>query len=193
MTIEIDHVSMTLDGTPMIRDLCYDISSDSSYVIAGATADARTTLIRIILGLTQPDAGRIRLLGDYKYSHVNAGVVFREDRLCEDYPADINVAMVNKRLSPNVAREELARLLPTDALDRPVRDLTPAQRRLVCIVRACIIPSDVILMDEPFAGLSADDRTAAIRYINAIKATTPFVVASSDRTGLEFCKEIAIG
>lgn len=193
MTIEIDHVSLTLDGKPVMQDLCYDISSDSSYIITGSTQDAGTALIRIILGLARPDAGRIRLLGDYKYSHVNAGVVFREDRLCEDYPAEINVAMVNKRLSPNVAREELAKLLPTAALDLPVRDLTPAQRRLSCIIRACIIPSDVILMDEPFVGLAPSDRKAAIDYIKAVKATTPFVVSSQDRTGLDFCKEIALG
>lgn len=193
MTIEMDHISMTLGGVPVTQDLCYDISSDSSYVITGATADGRTALIRVILGLNQPDSGRIRLLGDYKYSHVNAGVVFREDRLCEDYPAEINVAMVNSKLSPNVAREELAKLLPTDALDRPVRDLTPAQRRLVCIIRACIIPSDVILMDEPFAGLDAADRSKAINYIRSIQATTPWVLASEDRTGLGFCKEIALG
>lgn len=193
MTIEIDHVSLTLNGVPVMQDLCYDISSDSSYLITGSTPDSGTALIRILLGLSQPDAGRIRLLGDYKYSHVNAGVVFREDRLCEDYPADINVAMVNSKLSPNVAREELAKLLPADALDRPVRDLTPPQRRLVCIIRACIIPSDVILMDEPFAGLDARDRKAAIDYILSVKATTPFVVASQDRTGLDFCKEITLG
>lgn len=193
MTIEIDHVSMTVDGAPAIRDLCYDISSEGSYLITGGTADTRTALIRIILGLTQPDSGRIRLLGDYKYSHVNAGVVFREDRLCEEYPADINVSMVNRRLSPNVAGEELAKLLPAEALHPPVKDLTPAWRRLVCIIRACIIPSDIILMDEPFAGLDAHDRKAAIDYIKAVKATTPFVVASKDRAGLEFCKEIALG
>lgn len=192
MTIEIDHVSKSYDGKPVLQDLSFEISSENSYVITGHSGIGKTTLIRIILGLTQPDAGRVRLLGDYKYSHVNAGVVFQEDRLCEDYSAVENVAMVNKKLSPRIAREELERLLPADELDKPVRELSGGQRRRVCIVRACIIPSDVIIMDEPFAGLDVDTRRAAIDYIKSVKATTPFVVTAHDLTGLDFCKEIAL-
>lgn len=192
MTIEIDHISKSYDGRAVLQDLTFEISSEHSYVITGPSGIGKTTLIRIILGLTEPDAGRVRLLGDYKYPHVNAGVVFQEDRLCEDFTAVENVAMVNHRLGANVAREELERLLPADQLDKPVRELSGGQRRRVCIIRACIIPSDLIIMDEPFAGLDAATRRAAIAYIQAVKGTTPFVVTAHDLTDLKFCNEIVL-
>ncbi len=193
MTIMVDHVSKAFDGRNVLNDINCEISSKSSYVITGPSGIGKTTLLRIILGLTKPDSGSIRLLGDYKYSHVNAGVVFQEDRLCEDFSAVENVAMVNKKLSARIAREELEKLLPSEVLDKPVRELSGGQRRRVCIVRACIIPSDVIIMDEPFTGLDADNRKKCIEYIKNVKATTPFVVTSHELSGLEFCKRIELG
>ena len=157
MTIEAEHLFKSYDGKNVLNDFSLDISSDSSYVITGESGAGKTTFLRILLGLEKPDQGRVRLLGDYKYSRVNAGVVFQEDRLCEAFSAVDNVAMVSKKLSPRIAREELEKLLPADQLDKPVCELSGGMRRRVCIIRACIVPSDVIIMDEPFTGLDEEN------------------------------------
>ena len=192
MTIEVDRISKSYDGKPVLTDFSLDISQGSSYLITGASGAGKTTLLRIILGLEQPDSGRVRLLGDYKYSRVNAGVVFQEDRLCPDFSAVQNVAMVSRRCSERIAREELEHLLPADELDKPVRELSGGMRRRVCIVRACIIPSDVLIMDEPFAGLDADNRKKCIDYIRANQGSEPLVITAHSAEGLAFCKTIPV-
>lgn len=192
MTIEAEHIYKSYDGRPVLEDFSLDISSDSSYVITGESGAGKTTFLRILLGLEKPDQGRIRLLGDYKYSRVNAGVVFQEDRLCEEFSAAENVAMVSKKLSERIARQELEKLLPADQLDKPVRELSGGMRRRVCIVRACIVPSDVLVMDEPFAGLDAENRSKCIEYIRDVQGTTPLVLTAHSLDGLGFCKAIPI-
>lgn len=192
MTIEVEKISKAYNGKLVLRDFSMEISSDTSYLLTGESGAGKTTLLRIILGLEQPDQGRIRLLGDYKYSRVNAGVVFQEDRLCEDFSAVENVAMISRRLSTRVAREELQKLLPEDALDKPVRELSGGMRRRVCIVRACSIPSDMILMDEPFAGLDAENRRRCIAYIRSMQGSTPLVLTGHSTEGLSFCKQIPV-
>lgn len=192
MTIEAEHIYKSYDGKNVLTDFSLDISSESSYAITGESGSGKTTLLRILLGLEKPDQGRVRLLGDYKYSRVNAGVVFQEDRLCEDFSAVENVAMVSRRLSTRIAREELEKILPADELDKPVRELSGGMRRRVCIIRACIVPSDVIIMDEPFTGLDSENRKKCIRYIRSIQGTTPLVVTAHSLEGLDFCKAIPI-
>lgn len=192
MTIEVENISKAYYGRPVLRNFSLDISSDTSYLITGESGAGKTTLLRIILGLEQPDEGRVRLLGDYKYSRVNAGVVFQEDRLCEDFSAVQNVAMVSRLLSERTAREELVKLLPAEALDQPVRELSGGMRRRVCIVRACSIPSDVILMDEPFTGLDADNRQKCIAYIRQMQGSTPLVLTGHSTEGLSFCKVVPV-
>ncbi len=184
MTIEVDHVYKSYDGKPVLTDFSLDIESGKSYLISAPSGSGKTTL------LEKPDRGSIRLLGDYKYSGLNAGVVFQEDRLCEDCSAAVNTAMVNRRISITSAKEELRKLLPSDELDKPVRELSGGMRRRVCIVRACIIPSDIIILDEPFAGLDRVNRQKAIQYIKDAQGTTPLVITDHSAEGLDFCRKV---
>ena len=153
MTIEVLNVRKNYEGKPYLKSASLNISSGSVISVVGKKKSGKTALLRIIMGLEEADGGQVTLLGDYKYDRLNVGVVFQNDRLCTGFTAAQNVAMVNNRLSVKAAEEELEKLLPAGTADLPVKDLTPAQRRMVCIIRACIIPSDVRLMDEPFAGM----------------------------------------
>ena len=192
MTIEVIDVCKSYDGKEVLKNVNLMISSESAYVVTGPSGSGKTTFLRILLRLERPDSGQVNLLGDYKYDRVNAGVVFQEDRLCESFTAVENVAMVNKNLSGKVAREELVKLLPADELDKPVSELSGGMRRRVAIVRACIIPSDVLILDEPFNGLDAENRRKAIAYIRECAGHTPIVIASHELDGLEFCKTVDI-
>lgn len=99
MTIQVDSVSKSFDGKPVLTDFCMEISDGNSYLLTGPSGSGKTTLLRILLGLEKADSGKIRLLGDYKYSSIHAGTVFQEDRLCEAFSAVENVAMVSRKLS----------------------------------------------------------------------------------------------
>ncbi len=176
MTIEVLNVSKNYEGKPYLKSASLDISSGSVISVVGPKKSGKTALLRIIMGLEEADGGKVTLLGDYKYDRFNVGAVFQDDRLCPGFTAAQNVAMVNKRFSVRVAREELEKLLPAGTADLPVEELTPAQRRMVCIVRACIIPSDVRLMDEPFAGMTKEEKEKSIAYIRSVMANTPLVI-----------------
>ena len=176
MTIEVLNVSKNYGGKPYLKSVSLNISSGSVISVVGPKKSGKTALLRIIMGLEEADGGQITLLGDYKYDRVNAGVVFQDDRLCPGLTAAQNVAMVNEKLSVRVARQELEKLLPAGTADLPVEDLPPAQRRMVCIIRACSIPSDVRLMDEPFAGMTNEEKEKSIIYIRSVMANTPLVI-----------------
>lgn len=186
MTIEVKDVSKSFNGQKVLDNFNLNIESEHSYILTGPSGCGKTTLLRLILGLDEPDSGSVGLLGDYKYPYINSGVVFQEDRLCEDYDAVTNVTMVSKKVFRQTVIEELKKLLPEEALFRPVRELSGGQRRRVAIVRACAIPSDVLIMDEPFTGLDDESRNAAITYIREKQGTGPLVITTHDTKGLEF-------
>ena len=170
MTIEVLNVSKNYGGKPYLKSASLNISSGSVISVVGTKKSGKTALLRIIMGLEEADGGQVTLLGDYKYDRLNVGVVF------QGFTAAQNVAMVNERISVRAAEEELEKLLPAGTADLPVENLTPAQRRMVCIIRACIIPSDVRLMDEPFAGMTKEEKEKSIAYIRSVLANTPLVI-----------------
>ena len=193
MTIEIKDVSKSFNGQKVLDNFNLNIESVHSYILTGPSGCGKTTLLRLILGLEEPDGGTVKLLGDYKYPFINSGVVFQEDRLCEDYDAVTNVTMVSKKVFRQTVIEELKKLLPKEALFKPVKELSGGQRRRVAIVRDCVVPSDVLIMDEPFTGLDARARSEAIAYIRDKQGTGPLVITTHDTKGLEFGRLIDLG
>ena len=111
MTIEIKDVSKSFNGQKVLDNFNLNIESEHSYILTGPSGCGKTTLLRLILGLEEPDEGTVKLLGDYKYPFINSGVVFQEDRLCEDYDAVTNVTMVSKKVFRQTVIEELKKLL----------------------------------------------------------------------------------
>ncbi len=192
MIIEVKDVSKAYGETKVLYGFNLNIEDEHSYIITGGHGAGKTTLLRLVLGLEKPDSGKVGLLGDYKYPYINAGVVFQEDRLCEGFSAVTNCAMVSKKVFKQTVREELLKLLPEDKVDISVKNLSSAERRMVCIARACCIPSDVLVMDEPFKGLNPSEKEKAISFIRDKQGSGSLVIASEDTTGLDFGRIITL-
>lgn len=190
MTIEVKDVTKSYDGKVVLEDFSLNIESEHSYIITGPSGCGKTTLLRLILGLEKPDAGTVKLLGDYKYPFINSGTVFQEDRLCEEYDAVTNVTMVSRKVFKETVTEELLKLLPEDVIHKPVKELSGGQKRRVAIVRACAIPSDILIMDEPFTGLDDESRERCIEYIRCKQGSGPLVLTTHDTRGLGFGRVI---
>ena len=192
MTIQLQDICKSVSGKEILKNINWEIGSDDCFLLTGPGGSGKTMLLRLILGLEKPDSGSVNLLGDYKYASVNAGVVFQEDRLCEQFSAVENVAMVNARLSEMVAEEELVKFLPRERLFIPVSELNETERRLVVMIRACIIPSDLLLLDEPFRGMDDALRSRAIAYIRDKAGHKGIVFVQQDDSGLEFCRKFVL-
>ena len=192
MTIQLQDIGKTISGKELFKNFNWEIGSDDCFVLTGPAGSGKTMLLRLILGLEKPDTGAVNLLGDYKYSSVNAGVVFQEDRLCEQFTAVENVAMVNARLSERVAEQELLKFLPADRLSVPVCELNETERRLTAVIRACIVPSDILLLDEPLRGMDRELAGNVVRYIRDKAGHKGIVFVQRDAENLEFCRRMEL-
>lgn len=192
MTIEAKNITLNIDGKTILDNVTWEISSDDTWALTGPEGSGKSSLIDIVLGLKKPDKGGVSLLGDYKYDRVNAGVVFQEDRLCEYFTAEENIVLVNSRYSERRAGEELRALIGEEYLGIPVIKLPEDVRRCICIVRACCIPSDVLIMDEPFRGLTPSKRDKAIAFIKEAAGHKGIVYAQRTTEGLEAYKNFRL-
>ncbi len=190
MIIEIKDVSKSFGGKKVLENFSLNIEDEHTYVITGSEGCGKTALFRLILKLDTPDDGRVGLLGDYKYPFINAGVVFQDDRLVESLDAITNVVMVSKKIFRETVTEELLKFLPAEALKCPVRKLTKSQRRVVAIIRACSIPSDVLIMDEPFDGIEPELKAKLIPYIRDKQGKGSLTIFTRDTSDLEFARII---
>src|SRR5437763_9124671 len=63
MAIEVRDVTKSFGTTPVLRDICVDIASGSLTALLGPSGGGKSTLLRVIAGLEQPDRGTVRING----------------------------------------------------------------------------------------------------------------------------------
>ena len=167
MTLELQNISKSFDGLPVLRNLSLSFQQGQCYCLMSPSGSGKTTLLRILMGLEQPDQGMV--LADGKPQDMNSltvSAVFQEDRLCESFSPIENVSMCAGRSikTPRI-KWELARLLPEECLNRPVSTLSGGMKRRVAVIRALLTPSRILLMDEPFTGMDDELKRNVISYI----------------------------
>lgn len=160
-------------GTVICRGLDVSLHRGETLCLQGPSGAGKTTFIATISGAIPPLSGELNLL-----EHMRMSAVFQDTRLIDDLNACDNVRMFSGAATP--VRELLAELLPTDALDVPVRELSGGQRRRVELVRALAAPSDLVLLDEPFTGLDEDTHRRAIAFIRAHANGRAIVLSTHD-------------
>lgn len=165
----VKHVSKTYGKQRVWEDFSAVYEPGKLYYLTHPSGSGKTTLFRLLSGLEKPDCGRIE--GVKRFS-----MVFQENRLCEEYSAIENVAMVVG--DRDLAEEALGRLLEKDALEKPCSQLSGGMKRRVALVRAMEAASDMVLLDEPFTGMDAQTRQRAEEYIRARQAGRPILIAS---------------
>lgn len=157
----LKEITKSFHETSVLSSLSLSLKPHGAYCLMGPSGVGKTTLLRILLGLEAPDSGTIEGLLGKRFS-----AVFQEDRLLEGY-----TALENIRLAIGNSREVnltavCTRLLPAEALTKPVREFSGGMKRRTAILRALLAPSDIVVMDEPFTGLDPQTKLSAIRMIN---------------------------
>ena len=126
------------------------------YYFRTPSGSGKTTLFRMIAGLEMPDEGQIFKTGRIAYA-------FQEDRLCEAYSAIKNLELVCGNTAE--AGRYLAALLEEEDLQKPCSQLSGGMRRRVEVARAFAAQREIVLLDEPFAGLDEENRRKMQEYI----------------------------
>jgi NitT/TauT family transport system ATP-binding protein len=153
---------------PVIERVSFDVAAGEFVCLLGPNGCGKTTLLRILSGIEPATRGRVLLDGEAIVAHQphqrKVGVVFQEDRLLPWLTLRENVALVLKPLgvSAAVRRRRADELLALAGLRgfetyHPGR-VSGGMRQRTAIARALAVEPDVLLMDEPFGALDAQNR-----------------------------------
>ena len=163
---------------PVIDTVSFTVDTGDFVCLLGPNGCGKTTLLRIIGGIEPATRGRVTLDGEAIVAHQSharrVGVVFQEDRLLPWKTLRDNVTLALRPLGlPPAEREARAmRYLKLAGLAgfegyHPGR-VSGGMRQRAAIARALAIEPDVLLMDEPFGALDAQNRRIMQREVRRI-------------------------
>ena len=203
MSIKLEHVTYTYNpGTVYemhaLKDVSFEIPQGQFVGIIGHTGSGKSTLIQHFNGLMQPTSGRVLYNGEdiwqegYSLRNLrfHVGLVFQypEHQLFETTViGDVCFGPKNQGLSSDECRERAKEALtqveiPEELYEKSPFDLSGGQKRRVAIAGVLAMNPDVIVLDEPTAGLDPkgrDEILDRVRYLHDTRGITVILVSHS--------------
>ena len=167
--IRIRGLKKTLRGRAVLAGIDLDVANGETVVVLGRSGSGKSVLLRHIVGLMEPDAGTVEVLGeevtkfqprDWKRLRSRIGMVFQGGALFDSLSVGENVALgvrVRRKLAEkeekDLVREKLAAVGLTGVEEAKPSSLSGGMKKRVALARAIATEPEVLLYDEPTTGL----------------------------------------
>ena len=171
-----------------------EVPAGSFTAVIGPNGGGKSTLLRLALGLAQPDRGEVKLLGDRpERARHRVGYLPQTSHLDPEFPITAREAVSHGRLGRgwNLSRfgrfgrddreAAMAALRETgcaDLADRPLARLSGGQRQRVLVARALATEPELLVLDEPAAGLDPDSQNDLYDLLSTLAHRLTVLVVS---------------
>ncbi|GIO66078.1 metal ABC transporter ATP-binding protein [Paenibacillus sp. FSL M7-1455] len=158
------------ENEPVIRNVSADIHAGEFIAVSGPNGAAKTTLLKLMLGLLKPWSGTVRFsaeLGRSRVAYVpqqassfNAGFPSKVIELVRSgcYP-ELGLFRRFRREQHELVEEALKAVGLWELRNRKIGELSGGQKQKACIARAIVQQPDLLVLDEPVTGMDAASRT----------------------------------
>ncbi|WP_141583177.1 ATP-binding cassette domain-containing protein [Actinomadura sp. WMMA1423] len=185
-----------LDLNEAVRNVSFTVARGEVYALLGRYGSGKTALLEILAGLRRPTGGAVRIRGVDPYADRNAaraGAVWRDGGLFPGLTVAEVVDTWRRWTLDPLTRDRALRLARLTRLaDVPFERLTIGQRRLLDLALALVGRSDVLVLDEPTAGLDTAAAREVWSVLRALAADGVAVVVTT-RDPDEACRADRVG
>ena len=166
----------------MIDKLSLALQKGSKTVLMGSSGKGKTTLLRIIAGLENPDSGEVKLHGTVAY-------MFQEPRLLPWRGASDNIKAVLKKEHRHLADKYLAAVGLADSANKYPRELSGGMAQRVAFARFLAFTeatdADILILDEPFSALDKETFEQMIKILLSASEDRTLLLVTHDRSQAE--------
>src|SRR3954451_20852335 len=205
MSIRLEGLAKSFGGQPVVKTTSLEVRDGELFVLLGASGSGKSTILRMIAGLTAPDSGTIRLhdrdVTALPPQEGGIGFVFQNYSIFRDVSVGENIEFPLKiRKVPPAERvrrrEELLDRVGLGGFgNRYAHQPSGGQQQRVALARALVHEPSVLLLDEPFGALDVKIRSQLRRNLREVQqqlGVTAILVTHDQEEGFELADRIGL-
>lgn len=191
--IKVDNVSFSFDGPVVLDHVSLDIMKGEFLGVVGPNAGGKSTLLKLILGLLEPDSGRITVLGKSpKRGRSAIGYVPQYASFERSFPITVEDAVLLGLMGKSRlifgyssadyqrARDSLRETEIEDLKDRLLHTLSGGQLQRVLIARALVSKPEILILDEPTSNIDSRVEEDIFDLLKKLNERSTILVVSHD-------------
>ncbi|HYH01055.1 MAG TPA: ATP-binding cassette domain-containing protein [Terriglobales bacterium] len=188
-TLELHNIGKAYDNFVAVDDLSFAIAPGQIYGLLGPNGAGKTSTIRMMIGITLPDSGEVRMFGEplgrrhlarIGYLPEERGL-YKKMKLLEHLVLLAELKGVSAADAVAKAKRWCERLDLTPWLDKKVEELSKGMQQKVQFISALLHEPDFIIMDEPFSGLDPANAVALKDVLVELKQAGKTILFSTHR------------
>lgn len=200
--VQLRNINFSYENGPcVLKDLDFSVSDGDRIIITGPNGAGKTTLFHIILGLLRPQSGEVSVFGrsmksehDFRECRNRTGLLFQDpdDQLfCPSVIEDVAFGPLNQGKTHEQARylaeKTLERLGILHLKNRVPYHLSGGEKRIAALATILAMNPELLLLDEPSAGLSDDASCRLLDILGSYPARAIVVISHN----VSFLKDIS--
>ncbi|MFB6456508.1 ABC transporter ATP-binding protein [Chitinophaga sp. Hz27] len=199
--IDVKDLYKSFGTNHVLRGIDLQVYKGENVVVLGRSGTGKSVLIKIMVALLYPDAGQVNVLGqevptlgirELRELRLKVGFCFQNGALYDSMTVGENLAFPLKRNTPGITRGKVKQMVETvldavglsQTLNQMPAELSGGQRKRIGIARTLILRPDIMLYDEPTAGLDPITCTEINNLINEVQQryNTTSIIITHDLT-----------
>jgi zinc transport system ATP-binding protein len=193
--IEVENLSFDYGGAPVLTGASFFVPRKEFLAVIGPNGGGKTTLLKLLLGLLEPEAGKIRVLGrPPREAASRVGYVPQDTSTGKAFPVSVLDVVLMGRLplrgraeGRRKALDVLDRLGLADRAGERIGSLSQGQRQRVLIARALAGEPELLFLDEPTASVDGATQTGLHELLRELNREVTVVMVSHDLTAVSAC------
>ncbi|MBC9910040.1 ATP-binding cassette domain-containing protein [Chitinophaga varians] len=201
VVISIRDLYKSFGSNHVLRGINLDVHKGENVVVLGRSGTGKSVLIKIIVGLLYPDAGSVNVLGkdvsslteaDLRELRMQVGFSFQSAALYDSMTVGENLAFPLRRNNKQISNDQVRRMVDivldavglSQAINQLPAELSGGQRKRIGIARTLILKPQIMLYDEPTAGLDPITCIEINNLINEVQRrfNTSSIIITHDLT-----------
>jgi ABC-2 type transport system ATP-binding protein len=201
-SLRAKNLSKSFNGFRAVEDLSVEIRSGEIFGLLGPNGAGKTTSIRMITGLLKPDSGKVEFFtrsGNTQSSRLNVGLCPQELVLWNNLTCTEQLVFiagmydVPQRVATDRAAMLLEKIGLTEKSRKLVRTLSGGMQRRMNLIMALMHDPEILILDEPEAGLDPQSRVMVRDFIQSLAKTKTVIFTTHNMDEADrLCDRIAI-